>query len=126
MSSLASDPENFVEDNIQGRHLTFRLCVYEGSKVNAELTVTDPGGATRTFTLYLPDDKSAVLVTASPAGGGYVPETRMVRRRRPHHHRLTRAAPRAGCGRAMTRTATRSRGRSCDPPVWILGTCSRR
>lgn len=36
--------------------------------------MADPGGATRTLTTYLPDEKSAVLATTSPAGEGFVPD----------------------------------------------------
>lgn len=67
-------PEDFVEDTNPGRRYTYGLCVYGGGDVTTTLVVKDPGGASRTFERYLPDYKSAVLVTTSPAGGGYIPD----------------------------------------------------
>lgn len=67
-------PEEFLEDSNHGRRYTFGLCVYSGGDVETTLVVTDPSAATRTLTRYLPDSKSAALVTTSPlAPGGFVP-----------------------------------------------------
>ncbi len=67
-------PEHFIEDTLVGRRYTFGICVYGGADVTATLDVRDPDGATRQLSRYLPDEKSAVLLTASPPGSGYIPE----------------------------------------------------
>jgi hypothetical protein len=67
-------PEDFVEDTDQGRRYTFGLCLYKGSAATTKMVIADPGGATRSFERYLPDEKSAALVTTSPDGGGYIPD----------------------------------------------------
>lgn len=67
-------PEHFIEDENVGRRYTIGVCVYNGSDVTATIDVTDPGGAVRTITRYLPYDKSAALVATTPDGGGYIPE----------------------------------------------------
>jgi hypothetical protein len=67
-------PERFVEDTAFGRRYTYGLCLYSGGDVNTTLTITDPGGATRQHSRYLPTAKSAAIVTTSPTGGGFIPD----------------------------------------------------
>lgn len=67
-------PEHFVEDAGHGRRYTYGVCLYHGTDVNTTVHVTDPNGASRELTSYLPDEKSAALITTSPLGGGFIPE----------------------------------------------------
>lgn len=66
--------EVFLETANPNRRYTFGICDYRGEGGDVTLTVTDPGGAQRTFhqTLFFEGDYE--LITTSPADGGYTPE----------------------------------------------------
>ena len=66
-------PEYFEETGLKGRKLTYGICQYYGDGAEATLTVTDPGGAQRTFNQSLYYDGDYALITTSPDGGGYTP-----------------------------------------------------
>ncbi len=67
-------PEDFVEDDDKGRGYTFGVCLYDGDDVEVNLTVTDPDGTSRPFSLHLQDPKDAALVTSSGTSDPYVPD----------------------------------------------------
>jgi hypothetical protein len=65
--------EIFRETTNPNRRYTFGICDYAGEGADVTLTVTDPGGAQRTFphTLFYEGDYE--LITTSPSDGGYTP-----------------------------------------------------
>ncbi len=66
--------EIFQETSSPNRRYTFGICDFGGEGANVTLTVTDPGGGSRTFQRTLFEEGDYEVVTTSPLGGGYVPE----------------------------------------------------
>lgn len=66
--------EVFQEVADPNRRYTFGICDFAGEGGDVTLTVTDPGGAQRTFHQSLFFDGDYELITTSPADDGYTPE----------------------------------------------------
>ncbi len=66
-------PEVFQETAEPNRHYTFGICDFRGPGAQVKLTVTDPGGATRTYQHTLTGVGDSAVITASPEGNTYTP-----------------------------------------------------
>lgn len=70
-SSHAS--ELFRETAEPNRPYTFGICDFRGEGADVSLTVTDPGGGTRTFQRTLEYEGDSAVITSSPLGPDYSP-----------------------------------------------------
>lgn len=66
-------PEIFQETASPNRRYTFGICDYNREGADVTLTITDPGGATRTFQRTLFEAGEGAVMATSPSGSGYIP-----------------------------------------------------
>ncbi len=71
--------ELFQETAEFNRPYTFGICDYRGEGADVTLTVTDPGGAVRTYTYPLFYEGDSAVITSSPPGVDYSPSTEWCR-----------------------------------------------